>query len=178
MRALGVATFLWVAVLLAACSGGGGDSPKVYCDYLRGLTTFSNNQTGAGEAENTHHSADARLRTFAYITTAVQRSFVYRSRAAESRAYTDLPRAVGAFVTVAPGPSDAVTINTYLDGVLQQSASDAALQRTPTDGKTEAVEFLSLTASQPFDELEMVVNTGSGSEYSIYEFCAHGEVFD
>lgn len=165
------------AAVLAGCGDGGGGAPRVYCDYVGGVVTLTRNQTGPGDVQNARHSADKKLSTFAFVGTELQQTFTLNDSAPSAVTYSDLPRAVGAFVTIVPGPADTVTLNTYLDNTLQQSVADAALARTPTQGRTAAEEYLSFTATQAFDEVELVVSTSSGSEYSIYEFCADGDIF-
>lgn len=168
-----------VAAVLAGCGGGGGGAEaKVYCDFIRGIPGFSNNQTGPGATENVYFPMDEQLQTFAYLQTGGQRSFTYTYQAPSSVTYNDLPRAAGAFVTIVAGSADTVTLSTYLDGVLQQTASDVALDRRPTGGRTSAEEYLSINATLPFDEVRMAVTTTAGSEYSVYEFCADGDIFD
>lgn len=177
MKAFLIGLSMLAAVALAGCGDGGGAAPRVYCDYVGGVVTFTRNQTGPGDAQNVRHSADRKLSTFAFVGTELQQTFTLNDAAPSAVTYSDLPRAVGAFVTIVPGPADSITLNTYLDNVLQQSVADAALDRTPTQGKTAAEEYLSFTATQPFDEVEMIVSTSSGSEYSVYEFCADGDIF-
>lgn len=178
LRSGTLGSVLAVAALVGGCRDDGGGSPKVYCDFVRGSVNFTRNQTGPGDAQNPHHSADGRLSSFAFVGTELQQTFTFRDRAPDSVNFTDVPRAVGAFVTIVPGAADTVTLNTYLDGVLQETAANSGLDHVPTEGRIEAEEFLGLVATKAFDEVALVVSTGGGSEYSIYEFCADGDIFD
>lgn len=182
LRSGTVGSVLAVAALVGGCRGDGGGSQRVYCDYVRGTVSFTRNQTGAGDAQNPDLSADGQLSSFAFVGTELQQTFTFRDSAPDSVNFTDLPRAVGAFATIVPGRADSVTLNTYLDGVLQEAATNDGLKHVQTEGRTEAKEYFGFAATKAFDEVELVVSTaggsGGGSEYSIYEFCADAKLLD
>lgn len=177
---------LALAALLTGCDGGGedGTASGVVCQVLSGAAvSFANAGTSGTVIQNGAAVADGDLGSFASIITNGGTTQTASIRATSALEYPAGSRAA-VFLT---GPSSSggtgfntTTLNTYLDGAPQESASGPALEGTDTEGRTAAGRLLSFETTLPFDAVEILVSTnstGAGTlTHRIHELCAEGRL--
>lgn len=85
---------------------------------------------------------------------------------------------VGLFLTPPNGLSlTDITVSTYLDSdnTVLESATGPALTLTPTQGDP-ATDYISFTATTPFNGVKLTVNTPDLGDFLVYEFCGGATV--
>jgi hypothetical protein len=159
---------LVLAVITSACGGGGGGSPASSCDFVRGTVDW---QDVNGATSGPAAAADGDLGTFASIYSLSGGSSID----ATGQSFSGGTNA-GVFLTPPDGfvPAN-ITLNTYKNGTAANSGTGPALTVTNTESDPPTI-YVSLNAALPFDQVEMVLNTGSGTSYHVFEFCGAATV--
>lgn len=169
-----------VAAFLPACSSGGDeDSGGINCAGLAGGTATSSVQCSAGQCtvDFQDAAADGDLGTFAIMDAAPNSagSLSLRVTARDGVTYAaGTPAAVVYGIDRTGGDSlnTAVTLNTYLDGVLQESGNTELGNGVTNSDK--ATGRRARDTNLAFDAIELVYAQTGGTadvEVQVYEFC-------
>lgn len=154
-----------VALALSACGGGGGSSSSL-CTFLGGGASAG--QLVGSEA-NVGAAVDFNLSTFANVSAASGQFNAGGEIRFEDGGYA------GVFLTpVSNIQANEITVSTYLDGVLVQSATGPALDITNAPSGLDASQYVGFRASGAFDAIEFLWN-GNGA-FEFYEFCGDAEL--
>lgn len=180
MRPYRQLALIGIVTLGAACSSDGDGGPGgIHCAGLAGGTATSSVQCSAGQCSVNFQdaAADGDLRTFAIMDAAPNSagSLSLRVTAGEGVTYAaGTPAAVVYGIDRTGGDSlnTVVTLNTYLDGVLQETgnteASNGVTNSDTAPGRRARATNLA------FDAIELVYAQTGGTadvEVQVYEFC-------
>ena len=173
---------LTMALALAACDGGGsGDStPASGCvgSFLGGTVTNNVTEcTGSCSSPTTPtHAIDGQRNTYAeFSSTSGSRTLSART---QSGIVFPAGNFAGALMVIPTEyfPGSSWTINTYLNGVPQESRTPANTSGGDPNNPSGADDYYGLTTSLAFDQVEFVLNGGTAGlnppEVRVYEFCS------
>jgi hypothetical protein len=168
--------------LLAAC--GGGSDGGAYCASINGGGSQTSSSCTGCTIENEAAAADDDLYSSANaMAIAASVSITLRATAPEGVVYPAGSEAGVFFSSNTDSCSNcAVTVSTYLDGVLQNSSS--GVTNTFVEGRgSPADQYTSVNTLHAFDAVEISasgsvagVGTGESAVLETYEICSDGGV--
>jgi hypothetical protein len=164
---------LGLALLLSGCGGGGGGAASS-CNAVRGEASCD---AAAGGCDNESASNDGDLTSFARISTGAAPASLTATRGLSDDTFPTGSN-VGIFVTPPSGFSSAdITLSTVQgqERAVVESATGPTLTVTPTSGDP-AANYISFTATAPFNGLKVTVNELSSDDYLVFEFCGSATV--
>ena len=167
--------FVVLPLMLIGCGGDDSDAgPSSSCNAIGGSTGCT---AASGGCNNTEASADGNLGTFATVASDLPGTSISTVRNIGGAQFASGSNA-GVFITPPSGfAATDITLSTLLDqeNTVVENATGPALTITPTQGDP-ATQYVSFTATAPFNGLRMTINTAGSDDYLVYEFCGAATV--
>lgn len=170
---------LFTSVLLASCGGGGGDEGSFYCGYIQGSNITSSNAQSACancDSRNLSDATDSRQNSYAELVTGTggQQAVTIIDRNGKQTWPAGAKAGMLIALPETAAGNNAITINTFLGDVAEDTATGSMLTVKSTAGATRAPSYLYFTTSRSFDGMSVVINSTSGTTYRVYELCGDG----